>query len=146
MAELCNWPVKMQIPVAWGDMDSFGHVNNTMYLRWCESARIDYFLRTGVLEEMDSAKIGPILAHAAIDYRVPVEFPDTIEISSTVTKLGNTSFTMEYRMCSSAKDGLVVALGKSIMVMVDYGSGKPVPLTDLIREKVLALEASGSAQ
>ena len=36
-------PVSVQIPVAWGDMDAFGHVNNTVYLRWFETARIAFF-------------------------------------------------------------------------------------------------------
>ncbi len=56
-----EFPVVLAIPVAWGDMDAMGHVNNTVYLRYFESARIAYFERVGFLEEMASSGVGPIL-------------------------------------------------------------------------------------
>ena len=34
---MSNWPISTKIPVLWGDMDSFGHVNNIIYLKWCET-------------------------------------------------------------------------------------------------------------
>src|SRR4051812_27249954 len=54
--------VTVEIPVAWGDMDAFGHVNNTVYFRWFESARIAYFEKIGLNERMKRDKKGPILA------------------------------------------------------------------------------------
>ena len=45
-----RWPVTIELPVQWGDMDSFGHVNNVVYLRWFESARIAYGNRIGLAD------------------------------------------------------------------------------------------------
>ncbi len=134
-----NFPVSLEIPVAWGDMDSFGHVNNTIFLRWCESARIAYFDRTGITERMKAERIGPILARASLDYRRPVSYPDTVRAAATVTKLGNTSFVMGYRIFSVAQ-GAVVAEGDSVIVMIDYRSGNKVPLGTELRQRIAGLE------
>src|SRR3954462_9000694 len=123
---LHKWPVTIELPVQWGDMDSFGHVNNVVYLRWFESARIAYFERAGVLEQMPD--IGPILARHTIDYRIPLRYPDDVRVSATVLKTGNTSFTMGIRLRSRANDRAIAAEGEGVIVMVDYRTGKKAPL------------------
>jgi acyl-CoA thioester hydrolase len=80
MDTVVAFPVSLTIPVAWGDMDAFGHVNNTVYLRWLESARIDYFKKVGLLDRMARDRVGPILARTEIDYRRPVTWPDTVHV------------------------------------------------------------------
>ena len=83
-----SWPVSVEFPVHWGDMDSFGHVNNAVYLTWFESARIAYFRE--IRQEIATPDgVGPILAHMEIDYHLPVEYPDTVRCEATVTSLGN---------------------------------------------------------
>ena len=81
-----TWPVSLDVPVAWGDMDAFAHVNNTVYLRWFESARIAYFRAVGVLDRRESDGVGPILARATIDFRKPVTYPDRIVVSARVPR------------------------------------------------------------
>ncbi len=134
------WPVSVEVPVAWGDMDAFAHVNNTVYLRWFESARIAYFQAVGALDRMDPDGVGPILARATIDFRKPATFPDQITVSARARDLRNTSFTMAYRATSKAHGGAVVAEGDSVVVMVSYRSGEKVPLSDELRRRVAALE------
>ena len=136
------WPVTLEIPVAWGEMDSFAHVNNTVYLRWFESARIAYFLQAGVLEGMDAGRVGPILARATIDFRKPVTFPDRVSVSARVPELRNTSFSMSYRATSQAQGGAVVAEGDSVVVMVNYATGEKVPLSEELRRRVAVIEGA----
>ena len=63
MEELIGaYPVVITIPIAWGDMDAFQHVNNTVYFKHFESARISYFEKINFLEVMNKTGIGPILA------------------------------------------------------------------------------------
>lgn len=138
---LGRYPVTVSVPVAWGDMDAFGHVNNTIYLRWFESARIAYFMRIGLADPRTSGGKGPILARATVDYRLPLEFPDTIRASGTVLKLGNTSFTMGYRVTSDANKGAVAAEGEGVVVLIDYEKGGKVPLDDALRARILEVEA-----
>jgi acyl-CoA thioester hydrolase len=134
------FPVVVEVPVAWGEMDAYGHVNNAVYLRWFETARIEYFRRAQVEERMKTEHIGPILARATVDYRRPVVFPDTVRVEARVPKLGTTSFTMTYRLTSQAQ-GAVAAEGDSVVVMVDYRSGAKVPLDDLLRQRIADIEA-----
>ena len=133
--------VVLEVKVAWGEMDAFGHVNNTVYMRWFESARIAYFERLGVAtSQVESGELGwPILARATVDYRAPVTYPDTISLEARVTKLGNTSFTMGYRAVSQAQKKLV-AEGEAVVVMVDPSTGGKVRLNARLRDLVTQLE------
>lgn len=133
-----DWPVTFAVQVAWAEMDAFGHVNNTVYLRWFESARIHYFEQLGVATTVAStAPAWPILAHTAVDYRSPVVYPDTIDVAARVTKLGTTSFTMEYRATSRAQ-GKVVAEGVGVVVMIDPKTGVKQPLDPDLRARMQA--------
>jgi acyl-CoA thioester hydrolase len=136
---LGRWPLRLELRVAWGDMDAFRHVNNTVYLRWFESARIAYFERIGLVA-YDA--VGPILARATIDFRKPVAYPDTVDVAATIARLGTTSFEMRYRATSRAHDGAVVAEGDSVIVLLDYLAGAKVALSSELRDAVVAFEAS----
>jgi acyl-CoA thioester hydrolase len=136
---LGRWPVAIELPVQWGDMDSFGHVNNVAYLRWFESARIRYFERAGLLERMRDERVGPILARSTIDYRIALEYPDQVRVEATALKLGNTSLTLGIRL-SSRQRGAVAAEGENVIVLVDYKTGAKVPLWDELRARIAALE------
>ena len=136
-----RWPVTVELPVQWGDMDAFGHVNNVVYLRWFESARIAYFQRAGILAQMPD--VGPIQARQEIDYRLPLKYPDRMLVSATVTKFGNTSFTMALRARSHAHDRAIAAEGIAVIVMLDYRAGRKAPLSDDLRRRIEELEAAG---
>jgi acyl-CoA thioester hydrolase len=138
------WPVKLEVPVAWGDMDAFQHVNNTVYLRWFETARIAYFEKTGMLERMKREQVGPILGRATIDFRIPVTYPDTIQVESTVVKLGRTSFVMGYRVRSHESADVIAAEGDGVIVMYDYRTAKKIEIDDVLRKRIMELEATGS--
>jgi acyl-CoA thioester hydrolase len=124
--------VSVDIPVAWGEMDAFGHVNNTVFFRWCETARIAYFDQAGVTERMKAEGIGPILGHASMAFRQPVAYPDTIRAEAGVEKVGTTSFVLAYRLTSLSK-GAVIGEGDSVVVMVDYRRGGKVPLDERLK-------------
>ncbi len=130
----------LEVAVAWAEMDVFGHVNNTVHLRWFESARIRYFEQAGVATTIAAgATAWPLLVHSSIDYKAKVVYPDTILVDARVTKLGNTSFTMRYSARSN-QQGKVVAEGESVVVMVDPATGVKVPLPAELRARIEALE------
>ena len=142
---LGRYPVSIVIPVAWGEMDAMQHVNNVVYLRWFESARIAYFERSGLQSGLDDLSVGPILARSTVDYIPPVTYPDTVRVEISVTKLGRSSFEMSYRLWSEALQK-VAAKGDAVIVNYDYQAGKSVPLDDRIRGAIHALEASAPAR
>lgn len=135
-----SFPVSLEIPVAWGDMDAFGHVNNTIFFRYFESTRIAYF--RGVEDSISNPlEFHPIVASTRCDYLFPVVFPDTLTGRARVSRLGNSSFTMEYELTSRAQ-GKVVAKGDATIVNIDPTSGKSQTLPQPLREAVEALESS----
>ncbi len=104
---LGRYPVSVSIPVAWGEMDAFQHVNNVAYAHWLETGRIAYFGRIGFLDRMKAEGIGPILAKLTVEYRRPVTFPDRVRVDVTATKIGRSSFTLAYRVFSTAQEAEV---------------------------------------
>jgi acyl-CoA thioester hydrolase len=133
-----RYPVRVEHVVAWGEMDAFGHVNNTNYLRWFESARIAYFEAVAIsIGSRDDRPWVPILARATVDFRKPVSFPDTIIVEAAVVRFGTTSFTMLYRAVSR-KLGLA-AEGEGVVVLLDtHGQKTPVPVA--LREAIERLQ------
>ncbi|HUL60599.1 MAG TPA: thioesterase family protein [Anaeromyxobacteraceae bacterium] len=136
---LGRYPVSVAIPVAWGEMDAFQHVNNVVYARWLETARIAYFTRIGFLERMRAEGVGPIVGRIAIDFRRPVTFPDTVRVEATTKKIGRSSFTMGYRIWSEDQRA-EVATGEDVIVAFDYRAGRTFPVDGALRTAIAALE------
>lgn len=124
--------------VQWGDMDSLGHVNNTVYLRWFESARIQLFIDAGLPPlRADKPGLGPILATQTCDYLVAATFPAILTVTARATKCGKTSITMEYDLHRAGKPEERLARGSSVVVMLDYATGEKVPVPDWLRAAML---------
>lgn len=138
-ALLAGFPVAIALPVQWGDQDALGHVNNTVYFRWFESARIAYTERFALFERLKRTRVGPILAAIGCDYRSPVEFPDTVEVATRVVRIGRSSMAMEHALVSRAQ-GLVAARSSSTLVLYDYAASRPCPIPDEIRQAIEDLE------
>ncbi|MGO9915241.1 MAG: acyl-CoA thioesterase [Isosphaeraceae bacterium] len=136
---LAQFKIVISIPVQWGDQDAFGHVNNTIYLRWFESARIVYLERVGMMELHEAENVGPILAAVACDYRRPVTYPDTVLVGARVTRIGRSSFGMEHAAASRGH-GVIAAEGKSTLVVFDYHKEKSHPIPQALRQAIEALE------
>ncbi len=137
-ALLAEYPVRVRETVRWGDMDAFGHVNNTVYLRYFEGARIAYFERVGFLGEA-GMRAGPILAATDCRFRIPLEYPDTVWTGARVTELGEDRFVMAYRVVSEAH-AAVAAEGGGRIVVFNYVDKHKTPIPDAIRRRIEALE------
>jgi acyl-CoA thioester hydrolase len=136
---LAAFPILTEITVLWGDQDAFNHVNNVAYLRWCETARVEYFSRIGICPQSPPQGIGPILASQTCHYRRPLNHPDTVVVGTRVTAIGNSSFRMEHSIVSRAK-GELAAESHSTIVTVDYATGKSVRVPEDVRQAIVHLE------
>lgn len=130
------FPLAIQVPIAWGDMDAFGHVNNTVYFRLFEDARIRFFEAVGI--EYQHAPAGgraPILAATQCQFRVPMTYPDTAHVETGVVHIGRSSFTMRYQV-HSTRQGALAAEGEGVVVWYDYATRQSVPLPDELRQRI----------
>ena len=138
-ALLADYPVRITLPVAWGDMDAMGHVNNVVYLRWFESVRMVYLQRVGLMAHMQEHGVGPILAETRCRYRIPLEYPDEVEVGARVARLDTDRFLMEYAV-ASRNHGRVAAEGDGLIVTYDYDAGHKAPVPEMTVAAIGQLE------
>ncbi|MHA1964291.1 MAG: acyl-CoA thioesterase [Candidatus Thorarchaeota archaeon] len=139
MTSLDDFKIKVEIPIAWGDMDSFKHVNNTKVFKYFETARIKYFEEIGFIETMEKDAIGPILASTSAKFIKPLFYPDTVIAGTRVTSIEPTQFIMEYIVESKSKG--IAALGEAKMVVYNYKSSERTTLTDIVRNKIREIDS-----
>jgi acyl-CoA thioester hydrolase len=139
---LAGFPVVIELPVVWGEMDSYGHVNNVVYIRYLESGRVEYLGRLDWLRLQRQTGIGPILASISCRFRKALVYPDTIDVGTRITSIGDDRFTMEHRIVSRAF-GMVAAEGQGTVVSFDYNKQLKAPLPEEIRRRIAEIEQSG---
>ncbi len=138
MTEEVRLVVGIDVPVAWGEQDLFGHVNNIVYFRYFESVRMHYLDRIGVLRSHAEHGQGVILASTTCDFIRPVEWPQTLHVRTGTSKVGNTSFTMVYRILDEQEQ--LVAQGSSVLVMYDYNAAHKMLIPPSIRQAIATLQ------
>jgi acyl-CoA thioester hydrolase len=121
--------------VRFRDLDALGHVNNAVYLTYFESARIAYWMHT--TRRADLGALDMILARAEVDYRSPLGYGESVEISVGCTSMGRSSFVLEGDMHERASDRLV-AQSRKVLVHYDYAARSTRPLPDELRRLILA--------
>ncbi|MHA3893467.1 acyl-CoA thioesterase [Acinetobacter sp. GXMZU3951] len=135
MTLLNEYPVVHEQNVAWGDMDAFGHVNNVMYYRYIESARIQYFDALNIFEQ----SVLTVVASNQCKYMRPVFYPDQLKIATRVEELRNSAMRMSYLLWSTAQNA-VVATAEAVIVCVDNKSMQKTAIPEHIREKIRTME------
>lgn len=120
------------IPVRWGDMDAYGHVNNALYMRYLEEARVQLLAELGA--KMDGNGIDPVVINVGCTFLKPVTYPDTLLIDCYVADPGRSSFMTYYQLFSESDPETPVSEGYSKVVWMDHTTGRSVPLPDYIRK------------
>lgn len=135
--QLAQYPTYFEQQVQWGEMDEFKHVNNSVYLKYFENARIKFMEESGMLQQMAIDGIGPILAKVEVNFKLPLTYPDTIITYFRVKSLGRTSMVVEHVVWSKKYDQ-IACHGDGVVVMLDYNSNTTSPLSDALREQMKA--------
>lgn len=132
---LAHYPIIHHQPIHWGEMDAFNHLNNVVYYRYAESARIGYLQALGMFD----GNMVTVLAQSSCQYLRPVTYPDTLLLGVRCQRLGNTSIVMEYSYYSTAQNA-IVATAEAVVVRLDREGKDKLPWTQEERERLLALE------
>ncbi len=123
------------IPIQWGEMDAYGHVNNAVLFRYFESARIEYLDRCGFLKAYDEDRIGAILHSTDCRFRRALEYPDTVQVGARSLAVDRDRFTMAYCIVSLTHDE-IVAEGSGVVVSFDYRTRQRTDLPESVRQGI----------
>ncbi|MGQ0629600.1 MAG: acyl-CoA thioesterase [Sporichthyaceae bacterium] len=127
----------IECQVRWIDMDGYHHVNNTVYFRYCEQARIEMLGFDGspvVLTPDPEAEPtdGMVLASIDMDYRRPLTHRDSpVLVQSWVTRISRSSFDVAHRVvapCDAGPTAKPYATAMTTMVAVDKAAERSRPL------------------
>jgi acyl-CoA thioester hydrolase len=136
---LAGFPIVVVQEVAWGDMDSYGHVNNVVYFRYFENARLEYLRRLRWNELKAATGVGPILRDTQARFRLALTYPDTIAIGGRIAKVAEDRFFLEHRIVSRCLNA-VATEGRGTVVSYNYRTGQKVPLPAEIQEGIRRLQ------
>lgn len=128
-----------EIAVRWGDLDAFNHVNNTLFFRYFECARIKYFIKASISSTSKDSSIGPILAKTNCTFIHPIFFPDNLLIGAKVSSLQEDRFVMDYGIYSLTQNHLV-AKGQGTIVSYDYQNKKKASIPQTWIEAIRKIE------
>jgi acyl-CoA thioester hydrolase len=122
------------IPIRWGDMDAMGHVNNTVYFRYMEQARIAWFDTLGARPVPVGE--GPVIINASCTFLKQLVYPGDVEVQMYAGKVGRSSFETWVEMRPSYDPHTLYAEGAAKIVWIDYAKAKSAPLPEKIRQIV----------
>ncbi len=137
MFELTQYPIVYDQKIAWGDMDAFGHVNNVIFYRYIESARLAYLDQLDILSE----PLLTVVLSNQCHYLKPVVYPDQLKVGVKVEEIRNSAFRMKYTLYSEEQKS-IVANAEAVIVCVDKTSMQKIKIPEYIVDKIKQLEQS----
>jgi acyl-CoA thioester hydrolase len=121
----------LRMPIRWGDMDAMGHVNNTLYFRYLEIARIDWFQAIGC--PVNPQGEGPLIVNAFCNFHKQLEYPGDITVKMYASDPGRSSFESWATIERDDDPGTVYAAGGATTVWVDFPRQKSIPMPGWFR-------------
>jgi len=118
-SELEKYSLIREYNVHWSDMDAAHHVNNTVYLTWAESVRIDYFEEIGMDISFSGSEVGPIVGWIDCKYIFPITFPDTVVVGARTIEVREDRFIMECAIFSKNHQR-ISAISKQSIIPYNY--------------------------
>ena len=120
------------IEIRFRDLDGMGHVNHAVFITYFEEGRKAFFQK--YFDFGDSTEFNFIMAHVRCDYLKPIQLSHKrVILQMWVSKMGNKSFDLEYRLTNLADPSDIFAKGASVQVCFDYQENKSVRMSDKMR-------------
>jgi acyl-CoA thioester hydrolase len=126
---------EMNMPIRWGDMDAFGHVNNTVYFRYMEQARIEWITSLGY--SFSSGDESMLMINGFCNFHQQLAYPGELILKTYIGAIGRTSMDIYTSMALTTQPDSMVAVGGATMVWVDLQSGKSAPWPDHLLNKLV---------
>ena len=122
---------EMTLPLRWGDMDAMGHINNTLYFRYMEIARLEWIFKVGASTDLQGE--GPVIVNAFCNFLRQLAYPGDARVTLFVAEPGRSSFETYHTIERTDEPGVVYAEGGARVVWTDYRAKKSAPMPDWFR-------------
>lgn len=123
--------IQIELKARWGDMDMLGHLNNTLYFRYFEQARMEWLNSVPEIQA-ELTERGPVIVDAHATFLRPVIYPATVLVSMHGGAPGRSSFDSHYQIHDAADPSILYSEGRSKMVWVNYVPNRSTPLPDAV--------------
>lgn len=138
-SELNDYPVVVDLDVRWGDMDAMGHVNNTVFFRYFECARLQYGKTLSDQGGDWPEGVGPIVASTSCNFKRPLTYPDQLRVGARIVEVEEKTYIMDHAIYSEDHDA-IAGDGETTIVSYDYSRAQSVALPDSIRQVIRTME------
>jgi acyl-CoA thioester hydrolase len=136
--QIDNYKFKTNLEMRFADLDMMGHVNNAVYFTYMEIGRTKYWERA---INWDWQTTGVVIGRASIDYILPIFLNDKISIYVRTSRIGNTSFDLEYLLVKNENGKeIICSKGKTVCIAFDYKSKTPIQIPDKEKNKMIDFE------
>lgn len=123
------------LAVRWGDMDAFGHVNNAMYLRYLEEARVQMLVAM-LGNQITDGDFATVVINVGCTFLKPITYPDSVRIDCYAGDLGRSSFMTWYEVFALSEPSQMASEGYGKIVWMNRRTGKSAPLPASIIQAV----------
>ncbi|MFA6260147.1 MAG: acyl-CoA thioesterase [Bacteroidia bacterium] len=133
-----TYPLSLTLRIDWSEMDEFSHINNLMFMKYIQSARVNYWQQIGLYQYFKEHRIGPMQILVNCRLIQPLFFPGEVTIKTRTVYIKNTSFSFEHALFNEQQE--LVAEGTDVMVMYDFNRNEKVTFPAGFREAIELLE------
>ena len=131
-------PLELKLRIDWSEMDEFSHVNNVMFFKYIQSARVNYWEKTGIYRKFKEEGIGPMVLSVNCRFIKPLYYPGELTIQTKTVFMQNTSFSFEHKIFNHHHE--LVAEATDILVMFDFNTNQKHPFPNEIRLMIEEIE------
>lgn len=128
-----DYGIELKLRIDWSEMDLFGHVNNVMYIKYMQAARVNLWEKIG-MKDIDENGLGPMLASTECQFIRPMFYPGSVRVHSRDTFLKNTSFGVEHVMIDD--EDKITAIGADVIVYYNFRQNEKVLLNERLRSQL----------
>lgn len=127
-----DFKLSLKLRIDWSEMDTYQHVNNVNFMKYMQSARVQFWEVTGLAKMYADTKKGPMLVSTKCDFKQPLFFPGNVLIKTKVEFIKNSSFGLYHKLYNDAD--VLCAEGHDVAVCFDFNIDKPFNINDKLRK------------
>ena len=124
----------LKLRIDWSEMDTYQHVNNINFMKYMQSARVQFWEVTGLAQMHAKTKRGPMLVSTHCDFKNPLFYPGNVHIKTSISFIKNSSFGLHHELFND--ENKLCAVGQDVAVCFDFKENKTFRVPESLRVKM----------